>query len=710
MAENLRVTIELGAKDNASQVLNLAFDKIAGKAASTASRISKGAFDVSKKAAIIGGLIAAPLAYGAKQAIAFEDAMGDVSKVAGKGYEVGSKGLAKLATSAKEAATVLGIGADNSAQLMESLASGGIAQKDLAGMTVTAGKIGIAFKMAASDAGDAFVKMRNALGATNQSALSTADAINKIADRGASTPAQILTYMSEGGASVARALGISGAKVATFGSQLIGMGKSGEEAATIMRRLQIALYLPKNADMLETYKKAGRGAEGVMAVLKKGSGIKNVDEQAKYFQRMGQYGSSISLLAKSYGSLKENMDFVSKKSNYDGSVEKGFINRQKTVQGQLNKLKAEAGVLAIDLGTVLLPVIRDLVKDVTPLIKQLGAWISHNPKLTSQLVKGAAAASVLSFAVSGISAAVGGAAKAVEVFNTLKIGARVTSGLAGLRNTAFEGTFKLYERFPKLGEAVYKFSGRLGNLGSVGAKVLPFLATSAQAVGVAIAGITWPVALAIAAVVALGIVIYRNWDKVKPVLINTWRTIKNVAVGAWDTIAFYVGKVWDSITSRFTWLKTAVNWVKSAFASIKAPGWLTNAWGAISRGVANAANNTAGWANDAAARRGIDRGQLGAVDGKLGDIPRRSGFTAPSPAYRAEGANMLGLSNRPGLPAPTGAGRGGNTTVDARLTLNLPPGTSATDAKHFEKMLDKHADRISKIVKEKDRRTKAATL
>lgn len=713
MAENLRVTIELAAIDNGSKVLNVAFDKIAGKAASTAAKVSKTAFDISKKAAVIGGLIAAPLAYGANQAIKFEDAMAGVSKVAGKGYEVASKGLENLATSAKKSAVELGIGADSSAELMASLASGGVLVKDLNEMTSVAGKIGIAFDMAAKDAGDSFVKMRNALGTTNAEAKKAADSFNFISDNDASTAAQVLAYMANGGASVARSLSIAAPKAAVFGSALISMGKSGEEAGTIMTRFQKALYLKDNADMLATYQKAGRGAAGLMAVLKTGANIKNPDAQLKYFLRMGEYGTSISQLAKSYGVLDKNMKLVSNPANYKDSVQKEFDNRNSTTGGQLRRLKSEAAVLAIDLGTVLLPVIRDLVKEVAPLIRQFGEWIKKNPGLTVQLVKGAAAASALSFAVSGIAGAVGGAAKAIDVFNTLKIGSSITSGLAGMRNRGFEATFKLYERFPKLGEALYKFGGRLSSIGAIGARVLPFLATAAQGVGVAIAGITWPVALAIAAVIALGVVIYKNWDKIRPVLVNTWRTIKNIAVGTWDTIAFYVGKIWDAFTTKFTWVKSAIAWVKSAIAGIKMPEWLKSVgnWfggigSSIANGARNAANNSADFANAAAARRGMVGTQLGAVD----NVARSAARSLPAPALRVSGAVRGGGARTTGLPTPTAPGRGGSTTVDARLTVNLPPGTSASDTRQFEKLLDKHAKKITSIVKEGERRKSAATL
>lgn len=705
MAEPLRVTIELAAQDNGSRVLNIAFDRIANRAASTASKISKAAFDVSKKAALVGGLIAAPLSYATKQAVDFEDAMAGVAKVTNT--TVGSAKFVELGRNAKGAAVEIGIGADNAAELMASLASGGVAEKDLAEMTVTAGKVGVAFDLAAKDAGDSFVKMRNALGITNKEARLAADSFNFISDNDASTAAQILTYMANGGASMARTLKIAAPQAATFGSALISMGKSGEEAATIMLRFQKAIYLKGNEDMLAKYKAAGRGAAGLMAVLKAGGDIKDQDKQFAYFQRMGEYGTSISQLSKSYGVLQKNMALVAKESNYNGSVNKEFANRNSTVKGQISKLKAEAGVLAVEMGEVLLPVLRDFVKDVAPLLRQLGQWIKDNPTLTAQIVKGAAAMSALSFAVSGVSSVVGGAAKAIDVFgpSLTRAGRLATSFGAGLRNRAFEGTFKLYERFPKIGEAVYKFGGRLSGIGTTAGRVFPMIANAARGAVMAIAGFGWPVALAAVAIAALGYVIYKNWDKLRPAFVNTWRVIRNVTLGTWDTVANFAGRLWDGLTSKFTWLKTAVNWVSNAVSRLKAPDWLKS----IGNGIANMANNSASWANAAAAKRGIDRNLTGAVAGTGSPVVSAAGRTVASPMLRVNSAVRAPGAAPVALPAPVGRG-GGNVQVHAPLNVTLQGGTSASQKEDVKKMLTAHGKHIQNIVAEGQRRKSNASF
>lgn len=665
-ASNFQVTIELAALDNGSKVINLALDKVASKAATVSKRfdnISKGAFAVSRQTAVAGALLAAPLIYGAKAAIDFQDAMGGVSKVV-KGAAFGTSGFAAISKDAKEAANAIHLSAVNGAELMESLASGGAAKAELKDMVIQAGKVGIAFDLAAKDAGDQYIKTKNALGATTAQMKLAADSFNFISDNDASTAAQILTYMANGGASVARTLGIGAPQVATFGSALISMGKSGEEAATIMLRFQKAIYLKENKDMLATYKAAGRGAAGLMAVLKQGADIKNTDKQFAFFQRMGEYGTSVSQLSKSLPTLQKNMALVAKQSNYEGSVNAEFENRNKTIKGQLNALKSEASILAVDLGEALLPAITGIVKEAAPLLHSLAAWIHANPTLTGQIIKGVAAASAFSFALSGIAAVVGGVSKTISVLSTV---------------SRFVGPVQ------KMGVWFPQIATGIRSVGSIGARVIPMLVSGWETVALTVLGVTWPIALAVAAVAAAGFVIYKNWAAIKPMLINTWRTVKNVAVGVYDTVVYYVGGAASKLVNMFAPVKAVVSWIKNAFASIKMPEWLKAAGSWVGAKLAGAANSTANFANEAAARRGISRDMQGAVGtGSSGSVARSM------PA------------RLPGVPRMNAAATGG-VTVHYSPTISVQGKPGASTEKEVLDAMKKHPQKIAKLVAEANR-------
>ena len=95
------------------------------------------------------------------------------------------------------------------------------------------------------------------------------------------------------------------------------------------------------------------------------------------------------------------------------------------------------------------------------------------------------------------------------------------------------------------------------------------------------------IAVVVAAVVVLGIAIFKNWEKIKLVTINTWTTISNfiknitsvivgffssawnktkqVTMTTWNSIASFFVNIWDKITGTFF---SSVEKVKDAFRAI----------------------------------------------------------------------------------------------------------------------------------------------
>lgn len=98
------------------------------------------------------------------------------------------------------------------------------------------------------------------------------------------------------------------------------------------------------------------------------------------------------------------------------------------------------------------------------------------------------------------------------------------------------------------------------------------LAMSANPVGLVIA--------AIAALIAIGILLWRNWDEITAFLSESWQSIKAAAVSVWDAIAeFFVG-LWDGITTLVTatW-DTITTFLSATWQSIT--GGISAAWTAI---------------------------------------------------------------------------------------------------------------------------------
>lgn len=197
--------------------------------------------------------------------------------------------------------------------------------------------------------------------------------------------------------------------------------------------------------------------------------------------------------------------------------------------GKMAVLNREMGNISENLGAVLLPILVQLVEKVKPIVMAIAEWIEANPKL----------AMVIIGVVAGIS------------------GLLVVVGLLGM--------------------AIPAIIGGVTALGTA----LAFL--TMNPIGLAI--------MAIAALIAIGVALYKNWDEVKAkaleiwnaiaaffkahwdtmlvivlgplgaivaAVIKNWDQIKATTVAVWNGIKdFFVG-LWDGIKTTFN---NAINWI-----------------------------------------------------------------------------------------------------------------------------------------------------
>ena len=141
-------------------------------------------------------------------------------------------------------------------------------------------------------------KQKNAMGGTIDETARLMDAINHLGNTTAAASPQILKFMSSGGSGIAKATGASGEAVAAMGAQLISVGKSAEESATVMQKFTREALM--NKKLRPIFDRAGGGAEGMMAIIEEGA-KKSGKAQDEYFKQFGVYGLDIQLMAKKYG-------------------------------------------------------------------------------------------------------------------------------------------------------------------------------------------------------------------------------------------------------------------------------------------------------------------------------------------------------------------------------------------------------------------------
>lgn len=195
-----------------------------------------------------------------------------------------------------------------------------------------------------------------------------------------------------------------------------------------------------------------------------------------------------------------------------------------TAEGGVTALNNSFGDLMEEIGFTLIPVLETLTAAIAPVIEKLSAWIQENPQLTKIIIIG-------TLALSGLLAVVG------------LIGLAIPPLIAGIG---------------LLGGA---FTVLLGPIGLV------------------IAIIT--------AVIAIGVMLWKNWDTIKWAakmfweavtgyfknlkqdLSNVWDSVKKTFTDTWDSIVAYFDKIWEGMGNIVSsvWetiqntIKNNINWV-----------------------------------------------------------------------------------------------------------------------------------------------------
>lgn len=214
-----------------------------------------------------------------------------------------------------------------------------------------------------------------------------------------------------------------------------------------------------------------------------------------------------------------------------GAAEKMSQTRLDNVGGDFTLLKDELIDLAIQLGDIIVPVLRN---DVIPVVRDIVGWFSSLDEGTKEMIIKAglfvaAVGPVLSVGgrlITGIGKLVGGVGNILTVVGGLGgVGAAVSSGIGGIVSAG---------------------GALVGSIGSV-----------VGAIGSAIAA-AGPVILAIAAVAAavagLAYLVYKHWDDIKAwtgelveKISTHWENFKTNTKEKWNEAKEHISTAWDNI-------------------------------------------------------------------------------------------------------------------------------------------------------------------
>ncbi len=184
------------------------------------------------------------LAAASREAMRMETAMAEVDKVADfKSPE----GLDEFKNLLQDLTGVIPYTARELAALAAAGAQMGIPKDDLASFTVLAGEMGVAFKMAAEDTGNASAKIMNVYKLTLDQVEDLADSINHLGNNTNAAERDIVNIMVRVGGT-ARIFGLAAKETAALASAFLSMGRTPEVAANAINALLVKLATVPQAE------------------------------------------------------------------------------------------------------------------------------------------------------------------------------------------------------------------------------------------------------------------------------------------------------------------------------------------------------------------------------------------------------------------------------------------------------------------------------
>jgi len=396
----------------------------------TMKSFSDSAFKVARNTAIAGAAILAPMVLAANSAVKFEDKMADVAKttqIAGADLRGLGDDILDLATKTRTPIE----GLQDIARIAGEMGVTGRA--NVLAFTNSVDKFNIAL---GSDFSGGVEEAARGIGGLNtmfkeSRALSIADsitktgsAINALTAKGARA-SELSEFMNRIGQlpdaikpsiQDVAALGAVFRKLPAeisaraMGDVLIG---ASQNTAAFAKQMNISADSVKhllNTDPTQFLKDFSKGLQGMNAVdfAKVSKDLKIVDSGS--LKVIGTLSNSIDELT--------GFQVISNQAFAEGSsIAQEAALKNATAAGQMAIAKNNFEALSITIGTELIPMVNDLLKSITPIIKGAIDWVRNNKELTKTFIKIAIGVSAFMFVLSALSTIFGVVTAAVAFFS-----------------------------------------------------------------------------------------------------------------------------------------------------------------------------------------------------------------------------------------------------------------------------------------------------
>ncbi len=658
-----------------------------------------------------------------KPAIEFESAMAGVSKVIDFDKPDGLKLLGEdiLALTSDNR---IPMAAEGIAAIIEAAGQAGVVdsalpddeeRKQLLEFAEAAAKMGVAFDISASDAGEAMAQWRMSLKLSQDEALLLGDAVNHLSNKMNAKAPAILDIIRRQGA-VALTAGLAHTEIAALSAAILAGGATQEVAATglknftnalvkgeAMTKAQRSVMNDLGIDAVELSKRMQVDAKGgIISVVEALAQLPEHVQNAAIGKLFGEEAKgAITPLLTNIDLLKEAFGLVSEEVKFAGAMQAEYEKQSATTANSLIVTKNYLTALAVTVGSIVLPELNNLLAAIMPVIGAVSDWAKANPELVTQIARGAAA--LIALKVSTL-------ALKWTLFSTLG---------------PFLNLIKYVSYIPVIMGGGVRAFGMLGRvLGWIARGPVKLVLAGLRMITLAV--ISNPIGLIMAAIIGLAIIIYKEWDAIVAFFQTKIADVKAAFDDGLLNGVFKLISEFNPFTLTLEGITALVSYISTAFigidlveagknmiqglwdganalvvkmvAAISAklsgivPNWMKSAWEWTTKGSDNK-EATPGRDSGGPVRAGMPY-WVGEREAEL-FVPGVSGSILSSRAVKAALASSAMAStaiaapnaaqinqtidSRPALSAPAAAAPVTKTVEVGQIVINAAPGMNAQD-------------------------------
>ncbi|HFC6353546.1 TPA: phage tail tape measure protein [Neisseria lactamica] len=481
-----------------------------------------------------------------KASIEFESAMADVKKVVNFDTSQQFKEMErdilkmtrKIPMAGKDIAAIVAAGGQS-----------GVARENLTGFAEDAAKMGVAFDMAAGQAGESMATLSNVLQIPIPKIGILGDAVNHLSDNANAKAADIVNVLTRVGSDI-RQLGMTENQGAAWGSTFLSMGKAPELAAQAMKGMITSMSVMKAGGAKKELAELGLTTKEFAAAMDKDANgamlnllarVKQLPKAEQFPMLLKMFGRNYAddamMLANNVGEYNRQLALLEERDasgnlKYLGSMQREFANRSATTANQIQIFKNGISELGIRLGSIVLPAVNDFLSKCIKLTNMISDWSEKHPVLTKGIV--GTAASLLAFKVG--------------MFGTMVVANRSRAAYLGMKEAvlSLRSAIVLSHTVMQGGMGLHDVPGRLGKL------IRALAAARTAMLGFSLSSLTamWPLVLAVGALALVGWTIYKAWNPIKAFFAGLWDgLLKGLEPlkPAFDALVSALSDAWDGI-------------------------------------------------------------------------------------------------------------------------------------------------------------------